>query len=84
MYGSEHYLSKIERNANVLDKANESIKKECLQHVIWARDLSKRLEQLDYTEREQAIKHIHEVMDGDYALMGYEVKSNESSTGKAK
>ena len=50
----EHYISKLERNTNVLDKAPEHIKQQCSEHIIWARNLIARLEQLDYQEREKA------------------------------
>ena len=73
MYNSEHYISKLERNLNVLDKAPENIKSQCISNITWARDLIIRLEQLDYQEREQAIEEIHKVLDNDYQAMGFEL-----------
>lgn len=67
----EHYLEKIERNAYVLDKAPEEIKAVCLQNIKWARDLSSRLDLLDYNERQVAIAKIHDVLDDDYKKMGF-------------
>ena len=77
MYSEEHYLSKIERNLNVLDKASAEVKEQCRNHIVWARELSKRLEQLDYSEREEAISKIHEVMDNDYQLMGFSLEQGK-------
>lgn len=67
----EHYLKKIERNAYVLDKAPEEIRSECLQHIMWARELSSRLDSLDYDVRQDAITKIHSVLDEDYKRMGF-------------
>lgn len=80
MYGEEHYLSKIERNLNVLDKAPEYIRGDVYDHIVWAKELSKRLEMLDYQEREQAIVKIHNVLDNDYMLMGFEVENKNEMT----
>ena len=78
MYGPEHYISKLERNVNVFDKAPAHIKSQCLRNITWARELIARLDHLDYPEREQAIRKIHEVLDSDYQAMGFEIqKSNE-------
>ena len=77
MYGDEHYLSKIERNFHVLDKAPYEVRNDAYNHIVWARELSKRLEMLDYQEREQAISNIHKVLDNDYALMGFEIEKTE-------
>ncbi len=74
MYGEEHYLSKIERNANVVDKAAEGIKQKCIANIKWARELSNRLNQLDYDQRDIAIKNMHKILDEDYVAMGYELK----------
>ena len=78
MYGEEHYLSKIERNANVVDRAPRNIKNECLTNIRWARDLSQRLENLDYQEREQAIQKIHEILDEDYKRMGFSLEQHNT------
>lgn len=83
MNGATHFLSKIERNANVIDKASGDMKKDCLQHVIWARELSKRLDSMDYDQRQEAIRKIHEVMDGDYTLMGYKIEDPEKGSTKS-
>lgn len=74
----EHYLSKIERNANVVSNAPEEIREKCIANIKWARELSNRLDQLDYDQREIAISKIHEVLDEDYASMGFEVKKHQS------
>ena len=74
---TDHYLSKIERNILVLDKAPDSIKESCRQHILWARDLAKKLKMLDYDVRDKAIVNIHQVLDGDYELMGYTLKNTE-------
>ena len=73
MYDSEHYASKLERNINVLDKAPKSVKEECKKNIIWAKNLIKRLELLDYHEREDAIERIHKILDEDYQKMGFEL-----------
>lgn len=70
----EHYLKKIERNTNALDKAPETVKMECIKNLNWARNLSSRLELLDYKEREIAIATIHSVLDEDYQKMGFEIE----------
>lgn len=83
MYTEEHYLKKIERNTNVLDKAPEHLKKQCRDNIIWARELSSRLEQLDYEQKQQAIANIHQILDSDYQMMGFELpqsKEKETST----
>ena len=74
MYGEEHYLSKIERNTNVIDKAPKEIKQKCIANIKWARELSNRLNQLDYDQRDIAINNIHKVLDEDYIAMGFELK----------
>lgn len=71
---SEHYLSKIVRNTNVLDKIPEN--KKYRDNIIWARELSDRLAGLDYIEREKAISMIHEVMDANYKEMGFNPVDN--------
>ena len=78
MYGEEHYLSKIERNANVVDKAPDAIKRKCIDNIKWARELSNRLNHLDYDQRDKAIYNIHKVMDEDYVAMGFELKQTEN------
>jgi transcription elongation GreA/GreB family factor len=69
--GPDHYLSKLERNINVLDKAPAESREEILNHITWARELISRLEQLDYQERDKAIRKIHEILDQDYEIMGF-------------
>lgn len=78
MYGEEHYLSKIERNANVVGKAPEHIRKKCIDNIKWARELSNRLHHLDYDQRDIAINNIHKVLDTDYIDMGFELKQTEN------
>lgn len=80
MYDLEHYMSKLERNVNVLDKAPESVRKQCARNIIWARELIGRLELLDYQEREQAIEKIDKILDSDYQTMGFEI-SQKSNAG---
>ncbi len=70
-----HYVDKLSRNVNVYDKCPEALKKEVLRHITWARDLIKRLNQLDYHEREQAIDNIHRILDEDYEKMGFSLES---------
>ena len=78
MYSEEHYLSKIERNANVVDKAPENIKNECINNIKWSRDLANRLDLLDYDQRDNAINKIHQILDADYVAMGFELKNNSN------
>lgn len=70
----EHYLSKIQRNQNVIDKAPENVKMDCLNNLRWAIEISKRLDQLDYDVRENTIDKIHRLMDEDYVKMGFELE----------
>lgn len=79
MYDLEHYMSKLERNVNVLDKAPKSLREQCRRNIIWARELISRLEQLDYQEREIAIKNIHETLDQDYLAMGFEIPQKNNN-----
>ncbi len=79
MYNNEHYLSKIRRNTEVLDKAPENIKAKCAADIKWARNLADRLELLDYDERNKAIVHINEVLDEDYTSMGFEIETQEAT-----
>lgn len=76
MYGPEHYMFKIQRNADALSTAPEGVKEECLAHIKWARELASRIERelIGYFEgRDQTIDHINEVLDADYVKMGYEL-----------
>lgn len=76
MYGPEHYLSKIDRNANVVFTAPANVRDECLANIKWAREVASRIEtgQIGYFEgREQVIDRIHSIMDEDYEKMGYEL-----------
>lgn len=76
MYGPEHYLSKIERNANVVSTASAEVREECLANIRWAREVASRIEtgQIGYFEgRDQVIDRIHSLMDADYEKMGYEL-----------
>lgn len=77
----EHYMSKLERNINVLDKAPDGVREQCTKNIIWARELIGRLEQLDYQEREHAIEKIHQILDSDYQAMGFEI-TQKNNTGK--
>lgn len=74
----EHYLSKIERNANVVSNAPEEFREKYIANIKWARELSGRLDQLDYDQREIAINKIHEVLDEDYAAMGFELNKHQT------
>lgn len=78
MYGEEHYLAKIDRNANVIVNDGSEKAKQYINNIKWARDLAVRLNNLDYEQREEAIKKIHEVMDKDYQEMGYSLNSSIS------
>ena len=82
MYGNEHYLSKIERNTEVLDKAPENVRAKCAANIEWARNLSARLELLDYDERNKAVIHMNEVLDEDYTSMGFELPEEEPKLSK--
>jgi len=74
MYGEEHYLTKIERNTNAVSgMAIGVLKGHIIANIKWARELSSRLDQLDYQERDKAIANIHQVLDTDYVSMGYEL-----------
>jgi len=78
MYGEEHYLSKIERNANVVANAPKEIQQKCIANIKWARELSNRLNHLDYDQRDIAIKNMHKVLDEDYVSMGFELKHSSA------
>ena len=69
--GSEHYLSKLERNIQALDIAPEDIRENVIKNIRWARGLIGRLDTIDYPERDKAIRKIHEVLDQDYESMGF-------------
>ena len=74
MYGEEHYLTKIERNTNAVNgMAIGVLKEQVIANIRWARELSSRLEQLDYQERDKTISNIHQVLDNDYVSMGFEL-----------
>lgn len=79
MYGNEHYLSKIKRNTEVLDKAPENVRAKCAADIEWARNLAARLELLDYDERNKAVIHMNEILDEDYTSMGFEILSQEDA-----
>ena len=80
MYPEEHYQFKIRRNAAVLDKAPELVKQNCLQNIIWARELTQRLGVLDMKARDEAIKKINKTMDEDYKKMGFELEEVNTRT----
>ena len=84
MYGEEHYLSKIERNMQVLDKAPEELRAQISQNIIWCREITKRLEQLDYDVREATITKMHKILDDDYLKMGFGTKEETNSFGGRK
>lgn len=74
MFGPEHYISKIDRNANVVDKAPEDVRVACIANIKWAREMVRRLESLDYDVREATIDRIHALMDEDYEKMGFTIE----------
>jgi len=82
MHGPEHYLTKIERNANVIDKAPAHERATYIANIKWARDLADRLQNLDYMERDKSIAEIHRVIDADYAAMGFGPTVEASGLGK--
>lgn len=79
MYGNEHYISKIRRNTEVLDKAPENIRTKCAADINWARNLADRLDSLDCDERDKAIIHMNEVLDEDYTSMGFEIEDKKTT-----
>jgi len=74
---SEHYLSKIERNANVIGKVSPFLKEQFLSNIKWARDLSGKLHHLDYDVREETITRIHNILDSDYRQAGFKLEEFE-------
>ena len=76
---TEHYMSKIERNTLCMDKAPEEIKQKVAQDLIWANQLAARLDLLDYEQRNAAITQLHQVLDDDYAAMGFEIEEKQST-----
>jgi hypothetical protein len=76
----EHYLAKIERNFNVVDKAPEGVKEKCINDIKWARELSQRIDQLDYDQRDLAIEQMIKVLDDDYVAMGFELAETSGRT----
>lgn len=75
---SEHYLSKIERNANVADKVSPFLKEQFISNIKWARDLSSKLQHLDYDVRDEAITRIHNILDSDYRQAGFKLEEVKS------
>lgn len=82
MYNNEHYMSKINRNTAVLDKAPENVRAKCFDNIMWARNLAKKLELLDSDERDKAIIHMIEVLDEDYTSMGFEIEDKKTTIRK--
>ena len=74
------FIAKIERNANVVDKAPLEMQPKFVANINWARELSSRLDQLDYDQRQVAIENIHRIMDEDYVAMGFELNETSSRT----
>lgn len=79
MYNQEHYIGKLERNVNAINGASENVRSQCLKNITWARELIGRLDMLDYAERQQAIKKIHEILDSDYQLMGFQIPKTDEN-----
>ena len=77
--GDEHYLSKIERNSYVVDKAPEEIRGQIIRNIKWCREMASRLSNLDYDQREEAIRKIHTLLDDDYERMGFSINNKESN-----
>jgi len=75
MYSDKHYIPKLRRNINVLDKAPEDIREEVLNNIIWVKALIDGLPNLDRDQREAAITQIHSVLDSDYEKMGFSLGS---------
>ena len=73
---NEHYMAKLNRNVNVLDKVPEEYRDTFRSNIEWARELIGRLDNLDYNEREVAIQRIHAVLDHDYNSLGFNLENN--------
>ena len=78
--GDDNYLSKIERNTYALDHAPEEVREECRQNILWSREMTRRLPQLDYAVREATIAKIHAVLDADYTKMGFQLEEQQSNS----
>ena len=78
MYSEEHYLSKIERNTNVVSNAPQGARQKYIDNIKWARELSSRLNHLDPDQRDIAIKKMHKILDDDYVAMGFELKQSKT------
>lgn len=77
---NEHYMAKLNRNVNVLDKVPEEYREIFRSNIEWARELIGRLDNLDYNEREVAIQRIHAVLDHDYNSLGFNLENNSDFT----
>ncbi len=53
------------------------LKNKYIADITWARNLVTRLNNLDYGQRELAIKQIKDVMDRDYKVCGFEPEEKE-------
>lgn len=72
IYSEEHYISKLERNANVADKVPKDKSAAFNANIDSARKRLKGIEALDPDVRDAAYKEISEILDDDYASLGLE------------
>ncbi len=81
---NEYISNLIERNQNVISNINnENDKKTYLNNLIWASNLNQRLSNLDYSEREQALEKIKEVLNNDYLTLAGGVLEEEIVKGRS-
>ena len=72
IYSEEHYITKLERNANVVGQVSEDKRPAFIANIDTARNRLKGIEALDPDVRDAAYKEISEMLDDDYASLGLE------------
>lgn len=85
IYSEEHYITKLERNANVVGQVPEYMRAAFIANINTARNRLKGIEALDPDVRDAAYKEISEMLDDDYEKAGFELqKPNEETQEETK
>ena len=78
-----HYMDYINRNSNILNQiSSEGTKGVMIQHIQWALELVKRLDSMDYDQKQEAISKIVSVMNEDFKAAGFEVNEDLEATAE--
>lgn len=78
-----HYMDYINRNSNILNQvSSESTKAVMIQHIQWALELVKRLNSMDFDQKQEAISKIVSAMNEDYKAAGFEVNEDLEATAE--